>query len=108
MMIHLIEELHKGGKGMVLINGWLSKPFPVDCGVRQVDPSAPILYVYSAQPLISLSTRGVLRPHWRTGSHPDPSTGTTHPMDDITPSGSGTGTGQRTSKGEHRQHQRRC
>jgi len=60
MMIHLIEELHEDGKGMVLINGWLSKPFPVDSGVRQGDPSAPIVYVYSAQPLISLSTGGWL------------------------------------------------
>jgi hypothetical protein len=57
-VIHLIEELHEGGKGMVLINGWDSNPFLVDSGVRQGDPSAPILYVYSAQPLISLSTGG--------------------------------------------------
>jgi hypothetical protein len=45
---------------MVVINGWLSEPFPVDIGVRQGDPSAPILYVYSAKPLISLSTGGRL------------------------------------------------
>ena len=48
----LIKAFHDNAQGQVLINGWLSPSFCIKSGVRQGDPSAPLLFLISLQPLL--------------------------------------------------------
>lgn len=50
----------------VMVNGWLSAPFPLYSGVRQGCPASPPLYIVATQPLAAhmraLQQQGILRP----------------------------------------------
>ena len=64
-LVRLLVCLHTGTSSRVVINGFLSMPFPVRRGVRQGDPSAPLLYVLALEPLFSYVGGG-----WQPGYVP--------------------------------------
>ena len=52
--IKWVQLLYNGVSGKVIVNGFISDPFPIKCGVRQGCPLSPLLYVLFCEVLISL------------------------------------------------------
>jgi len=49
-----VSLLLEGTRGLVIFNGWTSKPFPISAGCAQGSPLSPLLYVITAQPLAAM------------------------------------------------------
>ena len=49
-----VSLLLQGTRGLVVFNGWTSRPFPILAGCAQGSPLSPLLYVITAQPLAAM------------------------------------------------------